>query len=155
MCFICRILLIRVGTRRLPLGAQQRRNMHLGAKALCLGNVRFESASGARLSSTKALLANPLSLTKCWLKFSTQKNGENGEEKLFSRHDNETGMCFVSAMLRIIRRFARLRGTADFTTPLSLYREETLKGQPPARPVNYLARHRATHARDNGSGVPP
>jgi hypothetical protein len=83
-----------------------RRDMHLDAKALCLGDVRFESASGANVSSVEALLANPLSLAKCWIKFRTQKNGENGEEKLFSRHDNATDMCFVSAMLRIIQRFA-------------------------------------------------
>jgi hypothetical protein len=108
-----------------------RRDMHLDAKAICLGDVRFESASGARLSSVEALLANPLSLTKCWIKFRTQKNGENGEEKLFSRHDDETGMCFVSAMLRIIQRFARLRGTTDFATPLGLYQEASLRGSPP------------------------
>jgi hypothetical protein len=101
-----------------------RRDMHHNAKALCLGDVRFEFANGARVSSVAALATDrPLLLTKCWIKFRTQKNGENGQEKLFSRHDNETGMCFVSAMLRILRRFARLRGTADFTTPLGLYEE--------------------------------
>ena len=31
-------------------------------------------------------------------------------------------MCFVSAMLRIVRRFARIRGAHDLVTPLALYK---------------------------------
>jgi hypothetical protein len=109
-----------------------RRDMHHDAKALCLGDVRFEDANGARVSSVAALQpGRSLLLTKCWVKFRTQKNGENGEEKLFSRHDSATGTCFVSAMLRILQRFARLRGLADFTTPLGLYGEEASRGGTP------------------------
>jgi hypothetical protein len=126
------------------------RDMHLDAKALCLGNIRFENAAGARLTSVEAILSDhPLLLTKCWIKFRTQKNGENGQEKLFSRHDSETGMCFVSAMLRILQRFARLRGIADFTTPLGLYEEEASRGSPPrvllitARDIEKLMRETA------------
>jgi hypothetical protein len=127
-----------------------RRDMHHDAKALCLGDVRFEFANGARVSSVAALATDqPLLLTKCWIKFRTQKNGENGQEKLFSRHDNAAGVCFVSAMLRILRRFARLRGTADFTTPLGLYADGTTSAEAPrvrfitARDIEQLMRETA------------
>ena len=58
-------------------------------------------------------------------------------------------MCFVSAMLRIIQRFARLRGIADFTTPLGLYEEEASRGGTPrvllitARDIEKLMRETA------------
>ena len=98
-------------------------DVHGDAKALCLGDVRFASSTGARVSAADAVAAPPgTQFDKCWITFRTQKNGENGEEKLFTRNTNRGGMCFVSAMLRIVRRFARIRSAQDLATPLALYK---------------------------------
>jgi hypothetical protein len=56
-----------------------------------------------------------------WIKFCTQKNGRNGEERMFTRVDVDGQHCFVQAMYRILLRFQRLRGDTDTTTPLALY----------------------------------
>ena len=57
-------------------------------------------------------------LSKCWVKFRTQKNGENGEEKLLA------GQA-LRAVCRIIQRFVALRGHNDATTPLAIYKDPT------------------------------
>jgi hypothetical protein len=88
-------------------------------QALCIGDVRFESADRRQYSAVEAGAAITIPMTKCWIKFRTQKNGQNGEEKLFTR--NAQGKCFPSAMLRIIRRFIHLQGANDTQTPLAIY----------------------------------
>jgi hypothetical protein len=88
-----------------------------------LRDVRFAASDGARYSAVDVIRsAVPLNLVKCWIIFRTQKNGQHGEEKLFTKNPDPAGRCFVSAMLRIIHRFARLRGVADLQTPLAVYR---------------------------------
>jgi hypothetical protein len=94
-------------------------NIRNDAQALCLCDVRFASASRGHCSAVEAVAATNLIMVKCWIKFRTQKNGQNGEEKLFLR--NTSGKCFPSAMIRIIRRFIRLRGANDLQTPLAVY----------------------------------
>ena len=94
--------------------------------AFCLGDIRFEDNAQRRFTAKQVLEGNfGHSMTKCWIKFRTQKNGQNGEERLFTR--NPTGKCFVQAMLRILHRFARLRGLNDEVTPLALYKNEEEK----------------------------
>jgi hypothetical protein len=88
-------------------------------QAFCLGDVRFESADRRRYSAAEAAAATTTPMVKCWIKFRTQKNGQNGEEKLFT--SNTQGKCFPSAMLRIIRRFIHLQGAHDTKTPLAMY----------------------------------
>jgi hypothetical protein len=95
-------------------------NTRSEAQALCLRDIRFESADRAQYSAGAAGAATNTTMTKCWIKFRTQKNGQNGEEKLFTR--NATGKCFVSAMLRIVRRFMHLRNVSDTHTPIAVYR---------------------------------
>ena len=93
------------------------------ARAFCLGDIRFEDDARSRFTA-KQVVEGKLShsMIKCWIKFRTQKNGQNGEERLFTR--NPSGKCFVQAMLRILHRFARLRGLHDEVTPLALYKNE-------------------------------
>jgi hypothetical protein len=93
------------------------------AQALCMCDVRFESAERGQYSAAAAAAATDTTMVKCWIKFRTQKNGQNGEEKLFVR--NTAGKCFPSAMLRIIRRFVHLRGASDTHTPLAVYQSAT------------------------------
>ena len=71
-------------------------------------------------------LANldPSKIAKMWVKFRVQKNGQHGEERLFVPNPTSGGHCFVSAMLRILRRFDRVRRLDSridpSTTPLSV-----------------------------------
>ena len=97
-----------------------KRDFKQQARAFCLGDIRFEDNTRTRFTARQVLDSrSDVSITKCWIKFRTQKNGQNGEERLFTR--NNGGKCFVQAMLRIIRRFERLRGPNDGDTPLALY----------------------------------
>ena len=101
------------------MGSYQRDFKHQ-ARAFTLGDIRFEDNKRSRFTAKQVLETNAdATITKCWIKFRTQKNGQNGEERLFAR--NTDGKCFVQAMLRIVRRFARLRGLNDNATPLALY----------------------------------
>jgi len=98
-------------------------------RAFTLLDFRFEDGNRGRYSALEASKAD-VPMTKCWTTYRTQKNGQNGEERLQTRNPRVGGKCFVSAILRIIRRFTRLVGDTDTTTPLSVYqcpaRQETL-----------------------------
>jgi hypothetical protein len=98
-------------------------NIRNEARALCMCDVRFESAQRGQYSAADAAAATNLTMVKCWIKFRTQKNGQHGEEKLFT--SNNSGKCFPSAMLRIIRRFISLRGVSDCGTPLAIYQPDS------------------------------
>ena len=93
-----------------------------GTRAFCLCDIHFESQTRRRYSAIDCLSA-PANETvvKCWITFRTQKNGEHGEEHLFTRNKSGSGKCFIAAMEQIIQRFVHLRGSCDTTTPLALY----------------------------------
>ena len=100
-----------------------KRDFKQQARAFCLDDVRFEDDTRSRYSAQQVLHHKVhTSIQKCWIKFRTQKNGQHGEERLFTR--NENGMCFVQAMLRIIDRFDRIVGRHDVCTPLALYNNQ-------------------------------
>ena len=100
-----------------------KRDFKQQARAFCLGDVRFEDDMRTRFSAKQVLESKVhTSMRKCWIKFRTQKNGQHGEERLFTR--NENGKCFVQAMLRIISRFERIVGIHDESTPLALYKNK-------------------------------
>jgi hypothetical protein len=67
-------------------------NIRNEAQALCLWAVLFENANRGLCSAIEAVTATNLTMVKCWIKFRTQKNGQNGKEKLFIR--NTSGKCF-------------------------------------------------------------
>jgi hypothetical protein len=60
-----------------------------------------------------------------WVIFRTQKNGQNGEEKLFARNPKLGGFCYVSSVYRALQRFQRLSlidpRLRPNATPLSVY----------------------------------
>jgi hypothetical protein len=121
-----------------------KRDFKQQARAFCLSDVRFEDDTRTRFSA-KQVLEHKVqsSIRKCWIKFRTQKNGQHGEERLFTRNDN--GMCFVQAMLRIIARFERLVGIHDVCTPLALYKNkgETIPKFITASEIEATMRHTA------------
>jgi len=66
-----------------------------------------------------------VSLTKVWVKFWTQKNGQHGEEKLFVLNPDPNGICMVASLYRALTRFVKLRlmdgRLHEERTPLSAY----------------------------------
>jgi hypothetical protein len=107
-------------------GSQQR-NIFGDTQAFCVNDFRFELSTGRRLTGYDVLSMPAATVTKLRITFRTQKNGENGEEKLFARNEKPQGCCCVRAAIRVLERFQRLRGNSDFTTPLAIYR--TTDGQ--------------------------
>jgi hypothetical protein len=64
-------------------------------------------------------------ITKMWVKWRTQKNNQNGEEKLFAKNPTLGGFCFVTSAYRSLTRFQRLMELdpriRPSATPLSVY----------------------------------
>ena len=97
-------------------------------KAFCIGDLAYGTSTRMRMTAIEAAAhaGDPDSIERCWITFRTQKNGQNDENRLFVRNTNASSrFCFVKATLKIVRRFIRLRGINDTTTPLALYREPT------------------------------
>lgn len=98
-------------------------------RAFLLQDFRFQGldAKGRRVMMTalEAADADIASLLKCWTKYRTQKNGDNGEEKLYVKNPNSSGYSYLAAMQRIIRRFIRLlnNGLDCNKTPLAVYKD--------------------------------
>ena len=79
-----------------------------------------------RKASGLDILKFPLEdVERLWVKFRTQKNNQNGEEKLFVRNTNTSGFCYVSSAYRSLQRFRRLQifhpALLPAVTPLSVY----------------------------------
>jgi hypothetical protein len=84
-----------------------------------------------RLIEIPAAIADPERVWSVSLQWRRQKNGENGETKLYTRNHKKDGHCFVRPMMRILRRFVSLCGY-DYRTPLSVYRTH------PTAPVSLI-----------------
>jgi hypothetical protein len=94
-------------------------------RAIVPDDLRIETVTHGRASGL-AILVTPLDqITRMWVKFRTQKNGQHGEEKLFARNPTLGGFCFVSSAYRALARFQRLSlldpQLRPDATPLSVY----------------------------------
>jgi hypothetical protein len=92
------------------------------ARAFTINDIRVEDGSRRRFRGFACLKLSPNEVRQMWITFRTQKNGNNGEQRLFTRVVKDGRRCFVQAMYRILGRFQRLRGTEDVVTPLALYK---------------------------------
>lgn len=103
------------------LGTQQR-NQFGDTQAFTINDFRFESSTRQRFVGAAALSADPTTLVKLFVKFRTQKNGCNGEERLVTASWSTDGATnAIKAALSIIRRHQRLTNNrAD--TPLALFK---------------------------------
>ena len=88
--------------------------------ALLAGDIRVETHDHRRAVGLDILKLKLSDIAKLWIRFRSQKNGDDGEEKLFTRNPNETGSCFVASMYRILSRFALLK-CDPLVTPLGAY----------------------------------
>ena len=91
------------------------------SKAFCLNDVRVRTVDGCRLRGAAILQVPCSAIRQCWIKFRTQKNGDNGEEKTFTANPRAGGRDFVRPMYNVIKRFVQLRSSVDATTPLAIY----------------------------------
>lgn len=93
-------------------------------KAFTLLDVKWELDDKTRLIGASVLLYPCSRVKSAKLLFRTQKNGQNGEERSFTSPGDETNLSWISFTYSIVRRFVALRGPDDFTTPLSVYKDD-------------------------------
>ena len=87
----------------------------------------MHTSDGRRLRGAAALSV-PMELCKaCFLTWRTQKNGDHGQTKMWTRPLTLGGRSLVEPMYRILQRFVALRGPNDITTPLALYQTDAVK----------------------------
>jgi len=81
----------------------------LWTRAIVRCDMRCVTKSGACLFEVQITSVTLVSLTKVWVKFRRQKNGQHGEEKLFVPNPDPKGICMVASLCRAVARFAKLR----------------------------------------------
>ena len=96
-------------------------------RAIVPDDLRCQTRDMRRARGLMILSLDLTSVHKLWVRFRTQKNGQHGEEKLFTRNPTPGGICFVSSAYRKLLRFRHLQaidGRLDpGHTPLSVYYE--------------------------------
>ncbi|KAI2509255.1 hypothetical protein MHU86_5143 [Fragilaria crotonensis] len=95
-------------------------NRFKNAYAFTLSDVLCFTTNSAPLTFAQAL-TNPLIVGKLKLRFEEQKNGQNGEWKLFTKNHSNPQLCFVMHFMSILARHKRLTNASP-TQPLSVYR---------------------------------
>ena len=83
------------------------RNRFGYAYAFTLADVQCFTTSSSPLPIEQAITF-PSTVTKIKLRFEEQKNGENGEWKLFTRNRTNPPLCFVSNFMSILKRHKQL-----------------------------------------------
>jgi hypothetical protein len=100
-------------------------NAVIRTRALVPDDFRVLTVARRRLTGMAILSCEVDQITKMWVRWRTQKNGQHGEEKLFARNPNLGGFCFVSSAYRSLQRFQRLAlldpRLRPNATPLSVY----------------------------------
>ena len=91
------------------------------AYAFTIQDVQCSTASN-QLLTIQAALQNPNNVGCIRLRIEEQKNGENGEKKLFVRNHKKPSICFIANFLQILKRHAKLTNT-NLHIPLSVYRD--------------------------------
>jgi hypothetical protein len=87
-------------------------------------DVEARREGNRRVNLTEAIRLPDEDIHAITVTFTWQKNGNHGEKRLLVPNHASPDLCPVRNMLRILRRFARLLGTENRFTPLSVYRQE-------------------------------
>ena len=104
-------------------------NPHLNKKdatcAFCINDIRFLSDDKISVPIAQIIKLAPSSRSvgRTFLKYRTQKNGKNGEERQHTRNHSPTAPCHVTSCMRIVQRFVRLVGHRHHV-PICVYRHE-------------------------------
>jgi hypothetical protein len=94
-------------------------------KAFCLPGVDFRLDNNKRVSMREALRLPPAAIHRSLITFTHQKNGNNGETRVFVQNKQNPTLCFVTLMLRIVQQFDHLAGWEATSTPLAIYQSST------------------------------
>ena len=96
-------------------------------RALCPVDLRVATISKRRIVGIRIALIAYETITHLWVKFWTQKNGANGEERLFTPNPSSTAFCPVLCIHRLLCRLARIQlldPRVNPHTPLSVYLDQ-------------------------------
>jgi hypothetical protein len=74
-------------------------------KTFCLPDIKFRLANNKQTSQMEAFDLPDKLIHRVLITFTHQKNGNNGEQRVFVRNKNNATLCFVTLMLRIFKRF--------------------------------------------------
>jgi len=96
-----------------------------GTRAFTLRNVRWQLLNGTRLHGALILPYAPTDIKACWLQWDTQKNGCNGEERLFTQPPPGSHYSMIFSMYRVVCRFVRLVGATNYTAPLGIAKDDS------------------------------
>jgi hypothetical protein len=97
------------------------------ARAFLPNDIEMRTRHHRRLVGA-AILSLPMEdFAECHVSFRTQKNGDNGQVKMWTCAQTEGGRSLVAPMYRILKRFVALRGASDTVTPLALYQTDSVK----------------------------
>jgi hypothetical protein len=97
------------------------KNRFGNAYAFTLEDVQCKNTSNQILSIREAI-ENPDNIGSIHIRFEEQKNGENGEKKLFVRNTAKPHICFIQNFMEILKRHAKLT-QSNPKLPLSVYRD--------------------------------
>ncbi|CAJ1954270.1 unnamed protein product [Cylindrotheca closterium] len=90
--------------------------------AFCVEDVTCYDKSKRKVSISD-FLQNPDLVWRIKTRFSHQKNGNHGEEKLFIRSEKSPLRCYIRRMHSILSRFDRLIGITTTNVPLAVYQD--------------------------------
>jgi len=99
------------------------KNIFGDTAAFCIIDIEIETVDHTQLVGPQCLLVAPCAVRKMWITFRTQKNGDNGEKKLFTRNLDPSGHCFVSAMYQVLLSFKALVSVWNVSIPLAVYQD--------------------------------
>ncbi len=93
-------------------------------RAFCLPDLEFRLDGNRRISQQHAYAGKADRIERIHVTFRTQKNGDNGEVRVFTRNKANTRLCFVKCVFSLFQRFVRLMGW-NTTAPLGIARGAT------------------------------
>ena len=98
---------------------------NIRTKAIVPDDIRVLTVDFRCISGLAVAFLPVTSIAKLWIRWRTQKNMQNGEEKLFVPNPRPDGVCCVRAVWRSLQRFSRLQAINPYlrpdSTPLSVY----------------------------------
>lgn len=98
-------------------------NKRGNAYAFTLNDIEFLNENGAPYPMMHIVSHPNIIPHNCVVTFDVQKNDENGEERKFSRNDENPECCFIRNQMQIVQRFVTRCGW-NYELPLSVYLPE-------------------------------
>lgn len=97
---------------------------NIPTRALCPDDFSVETTTMQRLQGLAITTVPLTSIRKMRVRYRTQKNGHNGEERLYTLNTSPDGHCFVASAYAILQRFQALMlidNSLTASSPLACY----------------------------------